>query len=154
MIAKIQKIPEIERTKENILRICADHGMSEKIFIEEIKKNNCNGPFKPEKWDHYLQVIRNWRLLHPMPRPKQYCLICGEVMHQDSKLVGLFKSSPMTGMRCENRHHFFMLLAADGIRVSQGKTMEEAIEIVKKNDLRVTELAEQAKQNGSLSVQK
>ena len=131
MIAKVQKAPDIERTKENILRICADYGMSEKTFIEEIKKNDCKGSFKPEKWDKYLLVIRNWRLLHPMPKVKQYCMICGEVMHQDSKLVGLYKNSPMTGMRCEERHHFFMLLAADGIRVSKGITMEEAIQIVK-----------------------
>jgi hypothetical protein len=152
MVAKVQKAPEIERSKENILKICADYGMNEKTFLEEIKKNSCNGPFKPEKWDKYLLVIRNWRLLHPMPRPKQYCAICGEEMHQDSKLVGLYKNSPMTGMRCENRHHFFMLLAADGVMKSKGITFEEAVEIVKKNDQYCDELAEKAKQNGSLEV--
>jgi hypothetical protein len=135
-MVKKEKFPKpvIIKTKEKILQIAADSGIQKDLFLELCKKANCNGSFKTENWEKYLQVIRNHQILYPKPAPEQHCAICGELMTMDKDLRGLFRDSPMTGMRCSNRHHFFMLLEADRIRLTKGISFEDAVEIVKKFD--------------------
>ena len=120
----------IIKTKELILQIAEDGGLSKKTFLEECKANNCNGAFNPKNWDKYLQVIWKYRVLHSGPIVEQRCAICGEVMKVDPDLRGLFRLSPMTGMRCNDRHHFFMLLDADKIMQENKCSFEQAVQIV------------------------
>jgi hypothetical protein len=124
-----QHTPEV-RDKDKILVIAEDYGLTKKIFLDECKANNVGGVFDVKNWDRYMQVIRNYRILHPIPKPKQLCPICGEEMHVDPNLIGRFRSSPMTGMRCNDRHHFFMLLEAARIQEENKCTFEESVIIV------------------------
>ena len=131
MDTKRVQMTTIEKTRENIIRIAKEHRMSEAVFVSEIKKAKCNGSFKPENWERYLKVITTWEMLNPVVPPKPTCPICGEIMGVDRELAGLYRRSPMTGQRCSNRHHFFMLLEASRIAETKGITFEGAVEVVK-----------------------
>jgi len=124
----------IIKTKELILQIAEDGGLSKKIFLEQCKANNCNGAFNSKNWDKYLQVIWKYRVLHSESTIEQRCAICGEVMKVDPELQGLFRDSPMTGMRCNDWHHFFMLLEADRLSKKNKISFEEALAMVKEFD--------------------
>jgi hypothetical protein len=128
------KVKEAPRTRERILAIALEHGMAESVFVSEIKRNRCNGAFKPGHWDKYVQVITKWEFfnrsrLAPPPPP---CPVCGGEQFHDHDLVGKFKShSPMTGLRCHTVHHFYMVMEADRIAEKETIPFELALEKVK-----------------------
>ena len=126
-MAKIQKHPEIPKTKELILKIAAERGMDEKTFINEVKRNKIVGPFNPANWARYIQIINIWQFFlgqkEPPPPP---CPVCGGEQFRDPHLRGLFKSP--TGLRCKtDRHHFFIVLYARLMESLGKKTYEEAL---------------------------
>lgn len=90
-------IKQVEKTKENIILIAAEYGMTEQDFRYMIKRSKLAGPFDPEKWKEYVEAISH---LPPCP------LCQGDQMAERS-LIGLFHSP--RGLRCRiNRHHFFI----------------------------------------------
>lgn len=47
----------MEKTRENILKIAKDFGFSEDAFLKMIKRQKINGAFDVEKWDKYMIAI-------------------------------------------------------------------------------------------------
>jgi hypothetical protein len=138
MSKSIPKQPWINHTKEVILQIAKEHGMDENVFIKEIKLANYNGPFKPANWDKYIKVILNWEFFNrsrksPPPPP---CPVCGAAQFHDQELVGLYRLTSYSGLRCEkNKHHFYMVLEALRLKDLGKMEFEQALQLQKEKEL-------------------
>lgn len=91
-------IEQVEKTKDNILQIAADRGISEKMFISILKSKKIEGQFDPEKWSLYMEIITR-----ELP-----CPLCGGDQRQYRELAGRWGSAGGVGCR-QHRDHFFTL---------------------------------------------
>lgn len=90
-------IEQQPKTRENILRIAAEYGIGEQSFIYLLKQKKLIGPFDPDKWNIYIELIS-----HFPP-----CPLCGGDQKCYIRLAGSFKSPRGLGCR-ENKSHFFI----------------------------------------------
>jgi hypothetical protein len=128
---RVRPLPEPPKTRERILEIAKDHGLDEIVFLQEIKRCNCNGPFKESYWKEYLQVILNWEFFHRSMKtsPPSPCPVCGARQIYDPRIVRT-RLLAYTFFRCEkDKHHYYMEMEA-ARQASYGTiSFEEALQL-------------------------